>query len=106
MVGGACFVTSYPPAPEKKTLGLRPRYLVIAMVITWFVGVQGLTSGLHTAAYLRRGTTPVELDAGAPAHEMVEAARLKALSEIPDVAFPLSVAQILLGGLLVVSSGL
>ena len=51
--------TSYPPPEARRKLGLRPRYLVGAMIVTWFVGVQGLTMGLHVASYLRHGNPAV-----------------------------------------------
>jgi hypothetical protein len=106
METGARFVTSYPPAPESKKTGVRPRYLVGAMIVTWFVGVQGLTMGLHVASYLRHGSTTVVEVANQTPREAAEVARLKTLGDMTDVAFPLATAQILLSGLLVVSSGL
>jgi hypothetical protein len=104
---GGPFVTSYPPPePLSRKLGLRPRYLVGAMIVTWFVGVQGLTMGLHVASYLRHGNPAVvEVTTHTP-REALEVARLRALGDMPDVAFPLAAAQIILSGLLVVSSGL
>jgi hypothetical protein len=100
-------VTSYPPPePQSRKLGLRPRYLVGAMIVTWFVGVQGLTMGLHVASYLRHGNPAVvEVTTHTP-REAADVARLRTLGDMPDIAFPLAAAQILLSGLLVVSSGL
>ena len=105
--GRGRFVTSYPPpASQSGKPGLRPRYLVGAMIVTWFVGVQGLTMGLHDASYLRHGSSLVTDAATRSPREAAEVARLKALGEMADIAFPLAAAQILLSGLLVVSSGL
>jgi hypothetical protein len=105
-VGGP-FVTSYPPpAPHSQKLGLRPRYLVGAMIVTWFVGVQGLMMGLHVASYLRHGNPAVVEATTHTPREAADVARLRTLGDMPDVAFPLATAQILLSGLLVVSSGL
>lgn len=95
---------------------MRPWYLVLAMAITWLVGVQGLTSGCATVAYLREGSAPdveaalVEVRrAEEPAESLAalhEAARLKATVERSDLTFPLGAARMLLAGLLVVASGL
>ena len=81
------------------------------MVLTWFVGVQGLIAGCQTAAFLRHGSlvdvksvtqrvrdhdTPVQFAVNVRA-----AAQLKALSDIRQVAFPLSVGKAILAAFLV-----
>jgi hypothetical protein len=109
--------SSFPPPPPFATqTRLRPWYLVAAMVLTWFVGVQGLTNGCSTSVFLRHGNV-VDVETviqkakdpqNAVQYGMLvsQAARMKALSDHRNVAFPLSVAKILLSGLLIVASGL
>jgi hypothetical protein len=107
-------VDSSPP-PSNAVRNLRPWYLVAAMVLTWIIGVQGLATGFAQIAYLRSGsvltaqTLAPQVDQAEPMHYVAvagEAARLRAMAEERRVTFPLSVAKLLLSGLLVAGSGL
>jgi hypothetical protein len=85
------------------------------MVLTGFVGFNGMTAGCQNAMFLREGRVPDlntavqnaraaldTLSVGA----MINAAKLSAMLASVKVTFPLSLAQAILGGLLVVASGL
>jgi hypothetical protein len=99
------------PAPRK----LRPWYFVLAMCLCWMVGLFGATSGCSNLSYLRGSQRlPTILEPGAedPGTSSLvrsgivrERARLEALAERHRVAFPLSLAQLLLSMLLVLASG-
>lgn len=109
---------SLPPLPST-TSGprrLRPWYLVAMMVLTWFVGVHGLATGCTAMGFLKYGNLPdmgevtrQAKEGDDPVQYMVmvsEAAQLRAMAEARQVTFPLSAAKVLLGGLLLVASGL
>ncbi|MGK4009086.1 hypothetical protein WMF31_41170 [Sorangium sp. So ce1036] len=113
MLHGSLYVDSIrPPRPRS----LRPWYLVATMLLTWIIGVRGFMAGCGTAMYLRSGMAPdvtavaeQARDQGDPfqfTFAVLEAAQAHAMSAHQDVAFPLSIAKVLLGGLLVVASGL
>ena len=82
----------------------------------WIAGVQGVTSGCAQVTYLREGTMPAaveilpeEADArgGLGLVLAIEAnARLRSLAEYRDITFPISIAKMLLSGLLVVTAGM
>jgi hypothetical protein len=86
------------------------------MVTTWFIGVHGLSNGCSTIAYLREGNvTSIEeaqrraADQEDPLQRVLEvqaAARLRAMADGRDRTFPLGIAKMLLGGLLVIASGM
>jgi hypothetical protein len=104
--------SSIPPPPSRSRHALRPWYLVAAMMLTWFVGVNGLMFAYKMAAFLHGGIFP---SVGAAAQhtqnpgDIMEFAALSALQAVAwsqRVTFPLSIAWALLSGLLVVSSGL
>lgn len=104
--------SSVPPPPSRSRSKLRPWYLVAAMVVTWFIGVHGLNNGFSTAAFLRAGTMPdsstAALHAGTMA-DVLEFAQIQAQGAMlmhARTVFPLSVAEVILSGLLVVASGL
>jgi hypothetical protein len=94
---------------------LRPWYLVAAMVMTWFLGVQSMSAGCTTLRQVRDGGA-VEVAAATEAaqkddpHQLIlivyDAARTKAAIEMRQITFPLGVAKLLLAGLLVIASGL
>jgi len=107
--------SSVPPPPRAGRNSLRPWYLVAAMVLTWFAGVHGLTTGCTTAMYLRDGAMPDVNTAAQNARgawdamdfvALVHAVEFQAMRVNARVTFPLAVAQALLAGLLVVASGL
>jgi hypothetical protein len=95
---------------------LRPWYLVAAMVLVWLIGVQGLTDAFTTLLYLRKGHLPdvEELTRAivndenplAAVFSLHDNARLRALGEAMSLALPLTAAQLVLSGLLVISSGM
>ncbi len=86
------------------------------MVLTWLAGVQGVTTGCGTVAYLRKGSMPdaaASLEQAKSAPDPVQGviqyagtAHMRALAEHAKVVMPLSVAQILLSLLLVAASAM
>ena len=85
------------------------------MVMTWFAGVHGLTSGCANARFLRAGRVPDLTSATHTAtsgKDVMDFAALMGSAELSaklahvNVTFPLSVAEAILGGLLVIASGL
>lgn len=95
---------------------LRPWFLVASLVVTWLVGMQGMTGGCHTVAYLRGGSIPdasLSVEAARQAPNQAQAfkilsadAEARAIAETRERTFPLAVAAILLSGLLVLGSAL
>ncbi len=95
------------------TRKLRPWFLVVALIVAWFVGAYGATSGCTTVAILREGVVPdratlEQAIGGAPEPAQAiavahEAARLKAMAVQGETAFPLGVARLLLSTALVVA---
>lgn len=95
---------------------LRPWFLVATMIIAWFVGVNGVTSGCTVVALLRSGVAPDRASIeravgteGEPTETFAaanEAARIKAIVEDRDRAFPLGVAKLLLSAALVAASAM
>jgi hypothetical protein len=111
--------SSIPPPPSRDQPGappalakLRPWYLVAAMVLTWFIGVYGLSFGATVASLLRSGRLPDVATAALHAGTLREVGEYAALQQLralllhPRVSFPLAIAEVLLSGLLVVASGL
>jgi hypothetical protein len=93
---------SSPPSPKQ----LRPWYLVLVLVLTWFVGFQALAVGCRAIDVLRGGALPdvaaiVSEVPSAPNIEPVfrahEAARLVAMADEVKRAFPREVARFMLG---------
>lgn len=85
------------------------------MLLTWLIGVQGLMSGCSVVMLLRQGSfaeVPTDVskqDAEEPLQAIptvLQAARLKAISEAQNVTFPLNAARLLLSGMLIIMSGL
>lgn len=105
-----------PPAPRPalRPRSLRPWYLLTTLLLAWIIGVRGLVGGCATASYLRSGTVPDVAAVAAGAQQqgdtleltrlVIEAAYLRALSDFRRVTFPLTVARMLLGGLLLAAS--
>lgn len=95
------------------TRKLRPWFLVVALIVAWFVGAYGATSGCTTVAILREGVVPDRTSleqaiGGAPEPAQAiavahEAARLRAMAVRGETAFPLGVARLLLSTALVVA---
>lgn len=87
-----------------------PWFLLGAMVMTWFIGMYGVTSGAETIAFLRQGAVPAAPSDGSTAGGSTDtaaylhAARQRAVAEARSRTFPLAVAQALLSLLLVVGS--
>jgi hypothetical protein len=82
------------------------------MVLTWFVGLNEMNLGFSTAARLRAGTIPditsVATHTGAIG-DIFESGALYAVRATlahPRITFPLSVAEAILAGLLIIASGL
>lgn len=106
---------SQPPHPIAQAAArrLRPWYLVLAMVLTWLVGVSGLMSGCSTVMVLQQDSIAdisTELEKqGSPGPVQtvwvaIYSAQFKATIEAHAVTFPLNAAKLLLSGLLVVAS--
>lgn len=77
------------------------------MVMTWFIGMYGITAGFETAVYLRQGTMPEMIEpSGQPddAREFVRIARLRAIAEARQRTLPLAVGEVLLSLVLVAAS--
>lgn len=106
--------SSSPPPPSLSPLRskLRPWYLIAAMMLTWFVGVQGMNEGFTVAAFLRSGTLPAGPAASSGALTMADLKQVAAIEQLRallnhvHLMFPLSVAELILAGFLVVASGL
>lgn len=85
------------------------------MVLTWLAGFHGLTTGCASTMFLRAGKLP-DLTTAAHAAKsgkdvmdfaaLMRSAELSAMLSNVKVTFPLSVGEALLGGLLVIASGL
>lgn len=110
-------VDSTPPPPPVTRTGrqLRPWYLVVALLLTWIVGVCGLMSSCSIVSMLRQGSmedVAAELgrrDTGDPLQAfslVLQTAHLKSISAAHKLTFPLNTAKLLLSGLLVIMSGL
>lgn len=86
------------------------------MIMAWFVGVNGVTSGCAAVTVLRDGVVPgrAEIERsfggeGEPAQAVAaahEAARIRAMVDARDMAFPLGVARLLLSAVLVAAAAL
>jgi hypothetical protein len=86
------------------------------MLLAWIIGVNGLVGGCGAAMYLRDGTVRDVQEVAAQARDqgdaigfmvlVLEAAQARALSDFRSVTFPLSIARMLLGGLLLAAAGL
>lgn len=104
-----------PPSPSFGLRKLRPWYLVPAMVLSWCIGVQGLMSGCSSVVFLRNATLPDVTTAQRNAEGagelqefklLFDAVELEASHRLARITFPLSLAQVLLGALLVIATGL
>jgi len=95
---------------------MRPWYFVVAMSLTWVVGVFGSIGGCAELSYLRgsqelpdaiqkQAEAETETDPIQRLPLIMEEARLAALAEHHQRVFPLSAAQLLLFALLAVASG-
>lgn len=86
------------------------------MILSWLVGVQGVTNGCGTVAYLREGSMPDEVAALEQAKAKVDpvegaveftgAANMRAIAEARSVMMPISIGRVLLSLLLVASSAM
>jgi hypothetical protein len=91
----------------------RPWYVVLFLSVTWIVGVFGALQGAGDLAHLR-GSSEVIQGLGQPDQSsnwdrpriVRERARLAALGEHHRIGFPLAVAKLLVGGMLLVASSL
>lgn len=102
-----------PPPPSRSASRLRPWYLVAAMMLTGFVGFNGLNTGAANAIFLREGRLPDLTAAGHAARSsldmldfaaLVRAAELSAMLSHVKLTFPIAVAEALLSGLLMFAS--
>ena len=93
----------------------RPWYVVPTLLATWALGLRGVLGGISNIAFLRAPRLPdVEAAArsarelGDPKSfvELAQAVVLQGIHDLARVTFPLSIAQLLLAGLLLVASAL
>jgi hypothetical protein len=95
---------------------LRPWYLILAMISSWFIGVFGLSDAFAKVMFLRDNTLPdipgiirEFRDETEPVSALVylfDAAHLRALADITKVAFPLFIAKLILSVVLVITSAM
>lgn len=86
------------------------------MILSWLIGVQGVTNGCGTVAYLREGSMPDEVAALEQAKAKVDpvqgaveftgAANMRAIAEARRIMMPISIGRVLLSLLLVASSAM
>lgn len=102
------------PETSESPRKLRPWYLVVAMCVTWVIGVFGATSSCSELGFLRGSQNmPDEISRGVDETdhalwrmELVrQRARLEALADLHDRAFPVGAAQLVLSILLLIASG-
>ena len=77
------------------------------MVMTWFVGMYGLTAGCETVAYLRQGNMPEAISVtqqAQDARDFVRVSKQRAIAQARNRTFPLSVAEALASLVLIVGS--
>lgn len=111
--------SSIPPPPRpSSSVGLRklrPWYLMPAMLLAWCIGVREFQVGLSGIASLRSGRIPDVATAARNAEgsfdlpelaQLFNASALEAMQRSYRVMMPICIAQLLLGGLLVVASGM
>ena len=105
-----------PPASLSTQRTLRPWYLIITMIISWLIGVLGLSDSFAKIVFLRennlpdvraliRGLTDESEPVGALVY-LYDASYLRALGEAAKIAFPLSVGKLILSVLLVITSAM
>jgi hypothetical protein len=105
---------SNPISPGTDGRTVRPTYLLLAMILTWFIGIEGVTRGIDELSFLYEGRVA---DVAAVQHEadqdplqylvlVQERAQQAALVQETGTAFPFAVAQMLLGGVILIASGL
>lgn len=103
------------PSQAERVRSLRPWFLVAAMILTWLMGVRGVTTGCESALFLRAGAMPDEvtaLDAARSApddrarSEYLAVLRTRAIAEHRERTLPFAVGRTLLSFLLVVASAM
>jgi hypothetical protein len=82
------------------------------MVLTWFIGVNEMNLGFTTAARLRAATIPDIASVATHTGTMADIFEYGALYAVratlshPRITFPLAIAEAILAGLLIITSGL
>ena len=98
-------VTSrFPPSSDRPR---PPWFLLAAMVMTWFIGMYGVSAGCETVAYLRAGNMPEAVSATTQAkdvRELISVSKRRAIAEARERTLPLAVGEALLSLVLVVGS--
>ncbi len=103
------------PSQAERVRSLRPWFLVAAMILTWLMGVRGVTTGCENALFLRNGAMPDDVAALEAAQstrddrarsEYLAVIRTRAIAEHRDRTLPLAVGRTLLSFLLVVASAM
>lgn len=87
-------------APSGHTIR-RPIYLVIALIAMWVMGMNAAADGYVVVKVIHN---PLSLSTAGAGKEALATAFVRAVSQHPRVNLPLGIAQILLGGLLVLIS--
>jgi hypothetical protein len=103
------------PSQAERVRSLRPWFLVAAMILTWLMGVRGVTTGCETALFLRNGAMPDDVAALDAARsgpddrarlEYLAVLQSRAVAEHRQRTLPLAVGRTLLSFLLVVASAM
>jgi hypothetical protein len=82
----------------------RPVYLVIALVAMWLIGMNAAAEGYVAVRAVHNPLSTATSVLGGDRSEVVVSAFIEAISKHPHVNLPLGIAQILLGGLMVLVS--
>lgn len=105
-----------PPNSLSNQRNLRPGYLILVMISSWFIGVFGLSDAFSKVMFLRDNTVPDistiiaefrdETEPVSAILYLFDVAHLRALAEVPKIAFPLFLGKLMLSVLLVITSAM
>ena len=82
----------------------RPVYLIIALMAMWLVGMNAAAEGYVTVKAVHNPLATASSVLGGDRSEVVVSAFIKAISAHPHTNLPIGIAQILLGGAMVLVS--
>ncbi len=82
----------------------RPVYLVIALVAMWLVGISTMFDGYVAIRAVRDPLSAATWAVGSDSRAVVVKALVEGTSQHPHTSLPIGIAQILLGGLMVLVS--
>jgi hypothetical protein len=105
-----------PPASLSNQRNLRPWYLILAMISSWFIGVFGLSDAFAKVMFLRDNTLPDitnilreladETEPVSAVLYLFDASYMRALADVTKLAFPLFLGKLILSIVLVISSAM